>query len=463
MTMAEDIFEVVKSFSPWIEGGPLPESVPFKRDVFGVVHSHLKANPKRKGLVILGPRQVGKSTLLKQLVSALGGDSSVLYVSMDHPRLRDVPMDIWVEPWLKLAGTKTERCTLLLDEAPFAKDWDTWMKYYLDHRKNVFIVATGSSSTSLRKGTKESGVGRWDEIWMPQFLFEEVLRWRAGTASPTSPWVLIPSKQEKIEPAITATLEEYLQRGGFPIMWETKDLQAGYEQLRRDAIERALFRDINLISPIRDVATLERVFYACAPETGRIISIQKLSDDIRRSQSMVDNYLKLISDCGLLHVLNPYPGLSRRGLGGIPKIVLADPALYHAAVRPLSITASPETEGQLLETIIAQHFATVARTKGGVLSYWRRGKEEADFVFELGGEAIPIGITRSTRVGEEDVAPLDAFLGAFPKKASTGLFLYRGPEKDITLKSGRGTVACRNIANYLFHLSRAAVPRFPES
>jgi predicted AAA+ superfamily ATPase len=264
-----------------------------------------------------------------------------------------------------------------------------------------------------------------------------------------------------VNPVIANALKDYLRRGGFPLMWETLDLERGYDQLRRDVIERALFRDIPLMYPLRDIAALERLFYVCAPETGRIVSVEKLAGDIRRSQQTVDTHLKLIEETGLLLILKPYPGLSRRGLGGLPKLILADPALYHAAMRPLSLTLKPETEGQLLESIVAEHCASAARVLGGMLSYWRKGPLEVDLVLEIGGEAIPIGITKSARFERRNAEPLAAFLRAFPKKSSTALFLYTGEERDIPLREAHGMIACRHVAGYLAHLSQTSIPRPP--
>jgi len=229
-------------------------------------------------------------------------------------------------------------------------------------------------------------------------------------------------------------------------------MDQAYDRLRQDVIERALFRDVQLLFPVREIAALERVFYICAAETGSVMSVENLARAVKASPTTIDSFLRIIADTGLIVILKPYPGVSRRGLAGMPKVLLSDPALYRAAMQPVSPIIKPEVEGRLLETVIAQHILSLCRKSGGALSYWRKGDLEVDLVLELGSEVIPIGITRSRRVEKEDVAPLAAFLATHRKQSSTGLFLYHGVEKDISLEKGSGMVACRHIANYTTHL-----------
>jgi predicted AAA+ superfamily ATPase len=204
---------------------------------------------------------------------------------------------------------------------------------------------------------------------------------------------------------------------------------------------------------------LERLFYRLALDTAHIVAIERVAKELKCGQATVEKNLGLLNESGLVQSLKLYPGTSRRGIGGSPKIILADPALLCAAFSGAgTFVVDEEMEGRLLESVVGAHLASFVKLKKGNLTYWRRGKHEVDFVLEIGNETIPIQVTRSKNIDPADMIGFAMFSQQHRKKATTGLLLYMGQETDRMVGTRKPmVVSCRNLALYLRHISQGII------
>ena len=154
-----------------------------RRDEFGELVNLLD---KERITAIIGPRRVGKTTLMYQLMDYLLQSGvpkeNVLFVSMDDPLTMTVadPLQIIIDEYLEKIIRKpirdVERLYIFIDEIHFLEDWNLWLKKYYDLKYNIKFIISSSSATHLLKFSKESLVGRITEIKIMPLNFKEFIK-----------------------------------------------------------------------------------------------------------------------------------------------------------------------------------------------------------------------------------------------------------------------------------------------
>lgn len=134
----------------------------------------IEAPPAQRAIMLSGPRQVGKTTLLLQaiqkLINAGVPPANILYVTFDHPICKLGGLNAVLEAWRELEPKADGPEYLFLDEAQFIGDIGTWIKHQVDFFKSKRIVFTGSA-TPLIHTDQESGVGRWHTLRISTLSF----------------------------------------------------------------------------------------------------------------------------------------------------------------------------------------------------------------------------------------------------------------------------------------------------
>lgn len=321
------------------------------------------SEPRRFIQIVLGPRQVGKTTLVGQALASTTGH--VVKRSADDLSVisRAWLIDIWNQA--RALARDGAACVLAVDEVQKIEDWASVVKKLWDEdtasNTNVKVVLTGSSTTLIRKGMSESLAGRF-----------EVLRAHHWT------W---PEMQE----AFGCTLDEYLAVGGYPgpvALRDDADRWLSY--MRESIIESTLALDILSMERIDKPALLRNLFVLGTASSAQIVSLQKLLGQLQDSgnAATIAHYLTLLSDCGLLTGLEKYTMTSARSRASSPKLASTAPALVTSVLGlPLDATELDATlRGQIVETAVGAHLISLTKGTPCRVQYWREGNAEVDFV-----------------------------------------------------------------------------------
>ena len=168
--------------NPWHQTGEVPSALSrqVERPLAQVLWKRLLADEPRRFQLILGPRRVGKTTVLYQTVRRLLATGvepgKIWWLRLDHPLLLQVDLGSLVRAVTTAAEATAERpAYLMLDELVYARDWDLWLKTFHDDHWPVRIAATSSATAALRDRKVESGVGRWEEQHLTPYLLPEFL------------------------------------------------------------------------------------------------------------------------------------------------------------------------------------------------------------------------------------------------------------------------------------------------
>jgi predicted AAA+ superfamily ATPase len=343
----------------------------------------LTARLKEKGALIqavLGPRQVGKTTGVKQCLASLRAKS--LYVSADdllatHPEwLRGH----WQKALLLPAGS-----ILVIDEIQKVNRWQEALKDLWDNHNStrIRVVILGSSSFEIQQGLTESLAGRY-----------EILRVRHWSAA----------ESEKLGVAF----DQYLIQGGYPGSYRLLKNAPRWQAYMRDAIlENVLNKDIFRLRPLSKPVLFRQFLEIIRAYPCQEISYNKMLGQLqdKGNVELVKNYLFLLECAFLYKGLEKYSRKEHLKKGSSPKILPLCPALctYEGS---LKTWRDPDKRGRLFEVLVG----SILQQLPGRLYYWRERNEEVDFVYE--GErtfAIEVKSGKKRKVGG-----LTAFVAQYP-------------------------------------------------
>lgn len=348
--------------------------------------------PRGSIQVLQGPRQVGKSTLARQVADALS--IPVSFVAADAPTPRD---SSWLEAtWAEArtrAQTSAKGALLILDEIQKVPGWSETLKLLWDRdtREGVplRILALGSSPLLMQRGLTESLAGRFEIIRIGHWSFPEM------------------------RDAFGFGLDQYLFFGGYPGAARFVKSEDRWRAHILDAhVEATIARDVLLMSRIDRPALLRRVFFLGCEYSGRILSLSKMLGQMQESgnTATVAHYLDLLAAAGLLLGLQKYSGSTVSRRASSPKFIALNTALVGATTglgRKDSL-ADPAHRGRLVETTVGAHLL-----EGGAagpereLLYWRHRDLEVDFVVRERGKITAIEVTSGRR--KDSLSGLTAF------------------------------------------------------
>lgn len=388
--------DLVSTQNPWWidPQARLARRYPVRRDLQRRLLDRMLLAREERAVVVLGPRQVGKTVALQQTVDDLldEGWSPRQLVYFDFKDDRALTEAVTPRAVVERAPTPTDERfprVFFFDEIGAAPAWDRWLRAAVDAGTSR-IVATDSAATILRDGGRESGLGRWDEWTLEGLTFREFARIHSGV---------------DVEAALVRTpnlVERYLLAGGFPEHAVNDDLSTVRQRLRKDSADRAILRD--LLSTGVDVGRLRKLFVYLMKDSGAIfVAAERGQQDLDADARTVQGWLTLLYETMLVVPLERHVTRASGTLRGRPKVYASDHGLVFAFADDPS---SPEVRGRAFEAIVFRHLRGIDAEIARGLRYYRsrRGDLETDFV--LDGGRVVLEVTSRTDVDREKRARL---------------------------------------------------------
>lgn len=414
----EDLQRVFDEQNPWHLQGSVPGSLarPIERPLAQLLWKRLLNDEPRRFQLVLGPRRVGKTTVLYQSVRRLieaGIDPArVWWLRMDHPLLLQEDLGDLVRAVIDFCDATAESPVfLMLDELVYANNWDLWLKTFYDEQWPVRIAATSSATAALRDRRQESGIGRWAEHHLTPYLFPEFLHLAGHPSTIEADETLVETlaalpNGHRAQPELGEMRRLFMLVGGFPELLaperhdgesdEPNRLLRSQQILRNDAVERAIYKDIPQSFGVDNPMMLERLLYVLAGQVAGILSPGNICSELGLSQPTFDRYLAYLERAFLVFTLTNYSGreatVQKRGR----KLYFVDGAVRNAALqRGLAPLSNPPEMGTLLENLVAASLRSYSVHAGVRLHHWREGRNEVDLVLEGPGGPLAFEIGSS--------------------------------------------------------------------
>jgi predicted AAA+ superfamily ATPase len=371
------------------------EQLPFERRQAGVLGDRLR-EPRRFVQVVAGARQVGKSTLVTQVLSRL--EAPNVFVSADEPMLSDTAWLAaqWERGRLAATAAGPTGAVLALDEVQKIPRWSETVKRLWDEdtraRRPLKVVVLGSAPLLLQHGLTESLAGRFEVVHLPHWSYTEMRE------------------------AFQFTLEQYLYFGGYPGAASLVNDHSRWRRYILDAlVETTIARDVLLMTRVDKPVLLRRLFELGCRSSGQVLSYTKMLGQLQDAgnTTTLAHYLDLLSGAGMLTGLQKFAGKAVRQRGSSPKFQVFNTALMSAlsGVSPDEARDDRAYRGRLVESAVGAHVANAAASGVCEVFYWRDTNREVDFVVRAGRVVVAIEV-KSGRV--PDTLPgLAAFTEVF--------------------------------------------------
>ncbi|MBR6781145.1 MAG: ATP-binding protein [Clostridia bacterium] len=394
ITPKENILKVLRSFNPWwISGRGNPVLLkPYKRFAYYEALKRLEETAIKRTVVLTGTRRVGKTTIQYQLIDHLlqSGISpeKIVFISLDHPMLKLAGLNDVLECYHENVYAKQD-VYYFFDEIQYATDWNAWLKTIYDTQPETKVVATGSASPALIRGSTESGAGRWSIIQVPTLSFYEycaLLNIPAPKLDPSlKPSQLLKLSQQERGQIINKLsvlanhFNRYLQVGGFPELALADNDLLAMQVMREDVVDKVLKRDLPSLYNIRNATELERIFLYLCNVSSEIVAIDAMTKELNGvSRQTVLNYIEYLESANLIYLSYPVDLSGKKILKAKPKIYIADAAIRNAVLMDSEIMTNPVEMGKLVETAVYKHVAAFYYQKATRIGYYRGGSKDKE-------------------------------------------------------------------------------------
>ena len=347
-----------------------------KRTQLQLIISRIKEN-RRFMQVLAGPRQVGKTTLVLQLLKEPGVQG--FYVAADD--ISGVGL-AWIEmQWetarqrMKTAGS--DSFVLIIDEIQKILNWSETVKrlWDADSRENIqlHVILLGSSRLLLQTGMTESLAGRYETMYIGH--------WSLAEMSEAFGW----------------SANQYAWFGGFPGAASLISDEARWKHYINNSLaETGISKDILMMSRVDKPALMRRLFDLGCTYSGQMLSFNKILGQLldAGNTTTLSHYLDLLDSAGLLGGLEKFSRDKVRKRSSSPKFQVHNTA-FVSALHPYDfqmIQEDTEKWGRIVESTMGAHLINNAYTHGYSLFYWREGNYEVDFVLEHKGRVLALEV-----------------------------------------------------------------------
>lgn len=346
----------------------------FQRSAYQIIKNRMEE--KRKFIqVIIGPRQVGKTTLVTQVLKA--GKTPYHFASADDVANSNAQ---WLNQQWEIArvksGKKKEDFILALDEIQKIANWSETIKKLWDEdtklKNKIKVILLGSSRVLIQQGLTESMAGRFETHYLGHWSFAEMKK------------------------AFKFTPEQFVFFGGYPGGAELiKDEKRWSKYIKDSLIETSISKDILMLTRIEKPALMKRLFELGCLHSGQILSYTKILGQLQDAgnTTTLAHYLQLLHTAGLLGGLEKYADVIRQR-GSSPKFQVHNTALISSQMQVTfdEILKNNEQWGRLVESAVGAHLLNASITHEFELFYWRHKSEEVDFVLKKGKKIIGLEV-----------------------------------------------------------------------
>lgn len=364
----------------------------FKRNQFNELKSRL-TEPRNKIQVVSGPRQVGKSTMLKEVLKELPIPS--LMVTADNVQQDSTSWieDTWNTARARMKFGNHKTYILAIDEIHKINNWSEAVKKEWDTDTftdtNIIVVILGSSRLLLKDGLTESLAGRYELIRMPHWSFQEM------------------------RDAFNFDINQYIYFGGYPGSVKFIGDEKRWRHYIKDSIILpAISKDILTTRNIFKPALMQQLFELGCTYSGEELSLNKMLGQLLDAGNVTTlaNYLNTLNESRLLCGMQKYANDNARKYNSVPKLMIYNTALL-SALSNMSfeqVFTTPKIWGRWVESAIGAFLLNSSDELGHNVYYWRERNNEVDFVIEYNRKLVALEVKSGRKTTNDGIKEFQA-------------------------------------------------------
>lgn len=406
-----------------------------KREEFENIKNEIE---DKRILSIIGPRRVGKSTLMYQTIDYLLEEKKVnpkriLFFSGDDPslffdendKLSNV-LEVYFEEILyENMANLTSKVYIFIDEIHFIKNWQNYLKVYFDRKYDIKFIVTGSSSVHLFKDANESLLGRIENVYVLPLTFHQFLNFYQTYVSKQEDIILPkfnldnPDKSfkdldnfyndENLKIKIRKVLKEYILVGGYPEYFDNRDIDIWQKRLSDDIITRGIYKDILSIYNIKSPEILEKLMYYISANNSQTFSYSGMTADFGVDTVTIINYIGYLKQAFLINVLENYSTNMGKIIRTNKKLSILDNGIQNSLLKRKEIDA--DTAGHVIEGMADFDIRLLCEKQNYKEYYFRnKEKEEIDIILDRKNDIIPIEVKYKEEIKESELKAMISFI-----------------------------------------------------
>ena len=389
-------------------------------------------------LSIIGPRRVGKSTLMYQTINYLlekqnvdakrillfSGDDPSLFFN-ENDKLSNV-LEMYFNEILEENVSKlTDKVYIFIDEIHFIKNWQNYLKTYFDRKYNIKFIITGSSSMHLFKGANESMLGRIENIYVLPLTFNQFMNFYMTYISkdvdieiPKIDLNNMDKSIKKLEDIyynqdlkvkIQRILKKYILVGGYPEYFEIKDIDVWQKQLTEDIITRGIYKDILTIYNIKSPEILEKLLYYIAANNSQAFAYSGIASTFGIDTVTIMTYLGYLKQAFLINILENYSNNIAKVIRTNKKLSILDNGIQNSLLKQKNI--DNDLAGHIVEAMVDFDFRLLCERENYKQFYYRNSdKEEIDIIIDRNIDIIPIEVKYTNQIENSDIKAINKFI-----------------------------------------------------
>lgn len=332
--------------------------------------------------VIVGPRQVGKTTLMGQVLE----ECTLPYDSYSADDVTGVSADwlaqVWETARMKMLAQGNIKRLLVIDEVQKISNWSETVKAEWDRdtreKRELIVVLLGSSRMLIEKGLTESLAGRFELIRLSHWTYMEM------------------------RDCFGWTLPQYIFFGGYPGAAAFIGNETRWRNYVKDSlVEPSISKDVLMDTRVLKPQLLRQLFEIGSSCSGELLSLTKVAAQLQDAGNVTTlaGYLHLLDECGLLCGLHKYAADNSRKYNSIPKFQVHNNALRNAwsELNYSEAVENPKEWGRMAESAVGAYLVSQAQIADYKVYYWRENNDEVDFVLTRRDRKIAIEVKSGRR------------------------------------------------------------------
>ena len=360
----------------------------YKRAQINVLKQRIE-EPRHKIQVISGPRQVGKSTLVKQVLQ----ETTIphMLVSADNVEHSNSGWigEMWATARARMRFSNSLEYLLVIDEVHKVDNWSEAVKKEWDEDTfndlNLKVVILGSSRLLLKNGLSESLAGRYELIRLPHWSFIEM------------------------HDAFDVDIDHYIYFGGYPGGAIFLNDERRWRKYMKDSIVAPVIeRDVLQTKTIYKPALMRQLFELGCAYSSEELSLNKMLGQLQDAGNVTTlaSYLTTLDESRLLCGLKKYASDNARKYNSIPKLMVYNTALFsvQSGMTFNKAVTTPKQWGRWVESAVGMHLLNQADEYDFKLYYWRERDDEVDFIIDDNRQTIAIEVKSGKRTHNEGLA-----------------------------------------------------------
>lgn len=342
--------------------------------------------PRDKIQVVSGPRQVGKSTLVKQVLQDV--DSPFMLVSADNVDKENTGWisEMWSTARARMKASGATEYLLVIDEVHKVDNWSEAVKKEWDddtfNDLSLKVVILGSSRLLLKDGLTESLAGRYELIRMPHWSYGEM------------------------HDAFNMDLDHYIYFGGYPGGAKyVYDERRWRKYIKDSIVAPAIERDVLQTKMVYKPALMRQLFELGCAYSSEELSLNKMLGQLQDAGNVTTlaGYLTTLDESRMLCGLHKYASDKVRKYNSVPKLMVYNTALFsvQSGMNFNKAFTTPKAWGRWVESAVGAYLLNEADEYDYKLYYWRERDDEVDFVIDADGKLIGIEVKSGRRTMNE--------------------------------------------------------------